>query len=65
MAKAIEATDHLEDGNPRAVLETLIVELSITMLAVIGDLKIDVPQAIAQRWRSVESKSIFLRAGVR
>jgi hypothetical protein len=62
MAKAIEATDHLEDGNPRSVLETLIVELSIAMLVAIGLLKIDISQAVTQRWRSVERKSIFLRA---
>jgi hypothetical protein len=62
MAKAIEATDHLEDGNPRVVLETLIIELSIAMLVAIGLLEINISQAITERWRSVERKSIFLRA---
>ena len=64
MAKAIEATDHLENGNPRSELEKLIVELSIAMLVAIGTLNINITEAIEQRWRLVEAKSIFLRAKV-
>lgn len=64
MAKAIEATDHLENGNPRSELEKLIVELSLAILAAIGTLDIPITEAIKQRWRLVEEKSIFLRAKV-
>ena len=59
MAKSIESTDHLEDGNPRAELETLIGELSVAMLADCGVLGIPIFATIQQCWKSVEAKSIF------
>jgi hypothetical protein len=59
MAKAIESTDHLERGNPRADFETLIVELTTEVFVVIGYLKLPLEQMVRARWAAVESKSIF------
>jgi hypothetical protein len=61
MAKSIESTDHLERGDPRAELEKLIVELSVVMLATAGSLGVPIQESIEQRWKLIESKSIFSR----
>lgn len=59
MAKAIEATDHLEQGDPRHDLELLIAELVQSLLPVLGALDIDIETTIESHWHCVESKSIF------
>jgi hypothetical protein len=59
MAKAIESTDHLERGNPREDLETLIVELSAEVLLLLGSLNTSIEEIVRARWSAVESKSIF------
>jgi hypothetical protein len=61
MAKAIESTDHLELGNPRAQMEDLIVQLSRAILGVIGTQRLHLEDAIDGRWKAVEAKSIFAR----
>ncbi|MFZ6731269.1 hypothetical protein ACO0LG_05025 [Undibacterium sp. Ji42W] len=59
MAKSIESTDHLERGNPREELETLIVELSISILQIIGVLGFSLNTLIHERWAGVEQKLLF------
>jgi hypothetical protein len=59
MAKAIESTDHLERGNPRADLESLIVELASAILSLLGYLETPIEESVRARWIAVESKSIF------
>lgn len=59
MAKAIESTDHLERGNPRADLEVLIVDLAFEILTILGSLQVEIEELIKERWRVVEDKSIF------
>jgi hypothetical protein len=61
MAKAIESTDHLERGNPRADLEELIVALAAAMLRIAGGLRLRLDDDIRRRWAAVESRSIFRR----
>lgn len=60
MAKAIESTDHLERGNPRADLESLTVQLAFELLSIVGKGKINLEDAMKKRWHAVESKSIFI-----
>lgn len=59
MAKAVESTDHLERGDPRAVLEDLISELGLEILALIGREQIEIQKKIHERWEQVEAKNIF------
>ena len=61
MAKAIESMDHLELGNPRSDLESLIKKLASAMLGVAGCLQMTLEADIQQRWDAVEAKSIFSR----
>jgi hypothetical protein len=62
MAKSIESTDHMERGNPRAEMESLIVDLSKAMFAIVGALDLRLQPSVEVRWSAVEAKSIFYNA---
>ena len=59
MAKIMESSDHMEQGDPRLHMETLIPELSLKVLAILGALGGELEQVILDRLAAVERKSIF------
>ena len=61
MAKAIESSDHMEDGNPRSEMTRLVPELAIAMLAVCARTGLGLEGEIRARLAGVEGKSIFAR----
>lgn len=61
MAKAIESADHMERGDPRAVMESLVVQLTVAVLAILGHLSGPLEKDVRTRLHGVELKSIFLR----
>lgn len=61
MAKAIESADHMERGDPRAVMETLTSQLTVAVLGILGHLDGKLDSDVRARLRGVELKSIFLR----
>lgn len=61
MAKAVESADHLEDGNPRLVMRTLVPQLAEAVLGALGRLDGNLEADIRARLWSVEQKSIFVR----
>ena len=61
MAKAIESADHMERGNPRAVMEGLVAQLTIAVLGILGHLNGKLENDVRARLNGVELKSIFLR----
>lgn len=61
MAKAIESADHMERGDPRAVMEGLIAQLTVAVLGILGHLNGNLASDVRARLHGVELKSIFLR----
>ncbi len=61
MAKAIESADHMERGDPRAVMESLIVQLTVAILGILGHQGGKLDKDVQTRLQGVELKSIFLR----
>lgn len=61
MAKAIESADHMERGDPRADMESLIVQLTVAVLSILGHLSGALQTDVQTRLQGVELKSIFLR----
>jgi hypothetical protein len=59
MAKAIESSDHMEDGNPRSEMNLLVPELAVALLAVCSRLGVGLESDIRIRLAAVEGKSIF------
>jgi hypothetical protein len=59
MAKAVESTDHLERGDPRASLEELVCNLGLETLKIIGRENSEIQLHLEERWLQVEMKSIF------
>jgi hypothetical protein len=59
MAKAIESSDHMERGDPRQQMELLVPKLTMSILACLDILPIDVETTVKSRLASVETKSIF------
>lgn len=59
MAKAIESSDHMEEGNPRAEMQELVPALAKAVLSVLGRLSGDIEASVIDRLRAVEQKSIF------
>lgn len=59
MAKAIESADHMERGDPRAVMESLVPQLATAVLGILGSLDGNIENDIKLRLRYVEDKSIF------
>lgn len=59
MAKAIESSDHMEEGNPRADMQLLVPALAKAVLSVLGRLSGDLEADVIERLREVEQKSIF------
>jgi hypothetical protein len=61
MAKAIESSDHMEDGNPRSEMNRLVPELAVALLAVSSRLGTGLEREVRTRLAGVEAKSIFAR----
>ena len=61
MAKAIESADHMERGDPRADMESLVVQLTVAVLSILGHQGGALQTDIQTRLQGVELKSIFLR----
>lgn len=59
MAKACESLDHLEDFPSRQVLETSIVDLCVTTLAIAAIVNCDLAARINDRWMEVESMRVY------
>ena len=62
MAKAIESSDHMEAGNPRAGMEELVPLMTRAVLGVLGHLRPGLDEDVRARLAAVEKKSIFLLA---
>jgi hypothetical protein len=62
MAKAIESADHMERGNPRVAMESLVPQLTCSVLGILGHLNGSLDKELRARLRAVELKSIFLRS---
>lgn len=62
MAKAVESLDHMENGNCRATMESLLPELTARILPLLGLASKDIETLIRQRFSKIEQKSIFSRA---
>ena len=60
MAKAVESADHMEDGNPRGDMMSLLPELTVSVLAHLGCLDGNLEMEIKNRLEKVEQKSIFI-----
>ncbi|HEY8878510.1 MAG TPA: hypothetical protein VIN03_13165 [Roseateles sp.] len=61
MAKAIESADHMERGDPRAIMEALVAQLTVAVLGILGHLNGKLDSDVQARLHGVELKSIFLR----
>ena len=61
MAKAIESADLMERGDPRADMESLVVQLTVAVLSILGHQGGALQTDIQTRLQGVELKSIFLR----
>lgn len=61
MAKAIESADHMERGDPRSAMETLVAKLTISVMGILGHLNGKLDRDVRDRLHGVELKSIFLR----
>lgn len=61
MAKAIESADHMERGDPRFIMENLVVQLTVAVLGILGQQGENLYEDVKIRLRGVELKSIFLR----
>jgi NTP pyrophosphatase (non-canonical NTP hydrolase) len=61
MAKAIESADHMERGDPRAVMESHVGQLTVAVLSILGHLNGPLEKDVQTRLEGVELKSIFLR----
>lgn len=59
MAKAIESSDHMERGDPRAMMESLVPQLAAAVLGILGNFDGNIENDIRLRLISVEKKSIF------
>lgn len=62
MAKAIESSDHMESGNPRAEMEELIPLMTRSVLGVLGHYRPGLDEDVRARLAAVEKKSIFVLA---
>lgn len=61
MAKAIESADHMEDGNPRAAMASLVPELMAATLGVLGHLRGGFEADLRRRLTGVEQRSVLQR----
>jgi len=61
MAKAIESSDHMENGNPRADMSALVPALTRAVLGVLGHLRGGLEDDIRKRLTDVERRSVLLR----
>lgn len=59
MAKAVESSDHMERGDPRLQMESLVPKLAAVILGCLGVQKVDVDSAVRARLSAIEAKSIF------
>ena len=61
MAKAVESLDHMERGDCRSVMETLLPELTSAMLSLLGQTTEQIEPNLRSRFTKIENKSIFFR----
>ena len=61
MAKALESEDHMEDGNPRAVMSDLVPKMATLVLGLLALTGGSIETAVLDRLSAVERKSIFAR----
>lgn len=61
MAKAVESSDHMEQGDPRSQMELLIPKLTEFVLGLLGKMRGGLESDIRNRLAGVEQKSIFRR----
>ena len=61
MAKAMESADHMEDGNPRTAMCTLVAQMTEAVLGLLVQVRTGLEPDIRSRLESVERKSIFTR----
>lgn len=61
MAKAVESQDHLERGDCRSAMETLLPELTGAMLGLLGETTKNIESKLRTRFSNIENKSIFAR----
>lgn len=61
MAKVIESADHMEDGNPRTAMKTLVPQLTEAVLGVLGHLRGGLEADIRARLSDVEQRLVLLR----
>lgn len=59
MAKVVESSDHMERGDPRQQMESLVPKLAAVILGCLGAQRVDVDSAVRARLSAVEAKSIF------
>lgn len=59
MAKAIESSDHMEAGNPRAEMQTLVPKLTFAILTALGRQVGDLDSAIRARLHAVECRLVL------
>lgn len=59
MAKACEATDHMEDYPSRAVMERNVARLIPLIRDFAGAINLDLTKAVKERWRILEQKSVL------
>lgn len=62
MAKAVESLDHMERGDCRAAIESLLPQLTTRILALLSRTSLQVECRIRERFSKIEEKSIFTRA---
>jgi hypothetical protein len=62
MAKVMESTDHMEDGNPRALMKPLVLQMAGIVLGSLGCMAGSIEADVRKRLTEVEQKSIFWRA---
>lgn len=61
MAKTIESSDHMEPGNPRAEMQLLVPQLTVSVLGLLGHSEPGLLPAVRERLAAVEAKSVLNR----
>jgi hypothetical protein len=61
MAKAVESLDHMERGDCRVAMETLLPQLTTAVLGLLGQMPPGLEGDIRTRFAGIEQRSIFTR----
>jgi len=59
MAKAVESLDHMERGDCRLTMETLLPQLAAAVLSLLGRMQPGLEHDIRTRFAGIEARSIF------